>query len=363
MKSSLFSRREILRLTFFGAVSTLLAACKGALPSSSGTPNAAQTNELFTQGAPPSSGTPSAVNGIAITPNDDFYTVAYTSNVPLPGADWKLTVTGQVEREIGWTLDELRALAPVTEMRTLECISNPVGGNLISNAIWKGVRLGDLLAQAGVKPGARELKLESFDRYATSIPIELGMDEHALLVYEMNGEPLPRDHGAPLRCLFPGRYGMKQPKWLQTVTVIATEYHGYWEKQGWSNDAFIRPNSRIDLPQDLAVITTPTFNVSGIAFTTDVGLKTLEIAWDDESPSGGSTGWHAADLVRGPSPLVWTQWSWTGPALSQGRHVLYARATDNNGNMQTRGSAINLLGGTYPNGTADMHSIVLDFKG
>jgi hypothetical protein len=149
---------------------------------------------------------------------------------------------------------------------------------------------------------------------------------------------------------------MKQPKWIQTITVINTEYLGYWEKQGWSNEAVIRPNSRIDSPTDLAVISTPTLSLSGIAYTGEDGLAKLEIAWDDAQQ------WQAAELTRGPSPYVWTLWKWTGPALPPGRHTLYARATDNLGRTQTRGETLNLLGGTFPNGTDQMHSIVLDFK-
>ncbi len=351
------SRREVLRLAVLGAMGTLIAACQNAVKPIAGAPSVEPTKDLFAQGSAPSSTTPSIVDGIQVTANDDFYTVAYRDNEPPsipPG--WHLTLTGQVNKESALTLDQIKALPSVTEMRTLECISNPVGGDLISNAVWKGVRFKDLLTQAGVKSGAHFLKLESFDGYFTAIPLELGMDDHALLVYEMNGEPLPAIHGAPLRCLWPGHYGMKQPKWIQTITAIPDEYLGYWEKQGWTNDAVIQPNSRIDSPQDLAVVNTTTFSISGIAYTDDGGLKKLEIGWDDSSE------WHAAELTRGPSPLVWTQWKWTGPALSPGRHTIYARATDNNGHTQTRGQALNLLSGTFPNGTADMHSIVLEFK-
>jgi len=295
---------------------------------------------------------------VPVTANADFYTVWYKAGgVPQAPPDWKLTITGLVNKELSFSLDELKALPAVTEMRTLECISNPVGGDLISNAIWKGVRLKDLLAQAGVKSGAKTLKLESFDGYSTGIPIDLGMHDHSLLVYEMNGEPLPGVHGAPLRCLWPGRYGMKQPKWIQKITVINEDYAGFWEQQGWWDQAYILPNSRIDSPQDLTVISTPTFSLSGIAFSGEDGIAKIEVSWDDTNQ------WQAAELMRGPSPYVWTLWKWTGPSLPTGRHQLYARVTDNRGQMQTRAQAFNLLGGTFPNGTADMHSIVLEFKG
>jgi hypothetical protein len=229
--------------------------------------------------------------------------------VPLAPAGWKLKIVGMVDKPLELSLDEIKAMPSVEEMRTLECISNPVGGDLISNAMWKGVRLKDLLAQAGVKSGAKELKLESFDGWYTSIPVELGMHDHALLVYEMNGEPLPREHGAPLRCLWPGRYGMKQPKWIHTITVIPTNFAGYWEKQGWTNDAFILPNSRIDSPKDLAVIAVPTFALSGVAYSGEDGIDKIEISWDD------SNEWKPAEVTRGPSAYTWTIWNWTGQAM------------------------------------------------
>ncbi len=353
------SRRGVLRLAAFSAVGAFVAACQRAVAPIPGAtaPTAAPTKDINSKGAP-TPGAAAARASVPITPNRDFYTVWYESgNVPAVPSNWKLTITGQVDKEISFTIDDLKALPAVTEMRTLECISNPVGGDLISNALWTGVRFKDLLGQAGVKQGATSLKLESFDGYSTSIPLALGMHDHALLVYAMNGEPLPGEHGAPLRCLWPGRYGMKQPKWIQTITVLNTDFAGYWEKQGWSYDAFILPNSRIDSPQDLAVITAPTFALSGVAYSGEDGIAKIEISWDDANP------WQVADLTRGPSAYTWTLWKWSGPSLPAGRHQMYARVTDNRGQMQTKGQAFNLLGGTFPNGTSDMHSIVLDFKG
>jgi DMSO/TMAO reductase YedYZ molybdopterin-dependent catalytic subunit len=347
------SRREVLRLTALGVVGAIAAACQRALEPITGAdaPSPEPTQDVAMTGA-------QTTGEVPVTPISDFYTVWYKSGqAPSVPANWKLTITGQVEKELKLSLDEIKAMPSVTEMRTLECISNPVGGELISNGMWKGIRLKDLLAQAGIKPGARYLKLESFDGWSTGVPLELGMHENALLVYEMNGEPLPREHGAPLRCLWHGRYGMKQPKWIQTITVTNQEYLGYWEKQGWSNDAFILPNSRIDSPQDLAIITTPTFTMSGVAFSGEDGIAKIEIGWDD------SNEWREAELTRGPSPFVWTIWKYTGPALPAGRHQMWVRVTDKRGRMQTRPEKISLFGDTFPNGTDQMHSIVLEFKG
>jgi DMSO/TMAO reductase YedYZ molybdopterin-dependent catalytic subunit len=356
-----FTRREFLRWTGMGAVglafSGFLAACQQAVAPFTGGASNSAAKDIAQKGAPLVSAQ-KVVDGVPITSNEDFYTVWYSSGgVPAPPPDWKLKIAGLVDKPLEFSLDELRALPAVEEMRTLECISNPVGGELISNALWKGVRFKDLLAQAGVKSGAKEIKLESFDGYSTSIPVELGMHEHALLVYEMNGEPLPRNHGAPLRCLWPGRYGMKQPKWIRTITVLASEYRGHWEKQGWTNDAFILPNSRIESPTDLTVITTPTFALSGVAYSGEDGIEKIDIAWDD------SNDWKPAELTRVASPYVWTIWKWAGASLSPGRHTLYARVTTKNGRQQSRGQTISFFGDTFPNGTDHMHSVVLDFKG
>lgn len=357
-KSIKLSRREIIRVALFSTASAWLAACARVVTSASGTitPIAAPTKDIVTKGAPPASTPEATLNRVPITPNYDFYITTAFATPSIP-PNWQLTVTGLVDKSVMLTLNDLKALPQVTEMRTLSCISNPVGGDLISNAVWKGVRLKDVLAQAGIKNTAHFIKFESFDQWSTGIPLELGTDEHALLVYEMNGEPLPPDHGAPLRCLFPGRFGMKQPKWLQTITLIESEYAGFWEKQGWSNEAKILPFSRIDSPYDGAVIDGLTATVAGVAYADDSGLAKVEVNWD------ATNIWQEAELVRGPSPLTWSVWKWTGPAPSSGRHTLYARATDNRGKTQSRGNVITLIGGTFPNGTDQMHSIVLDFKG
>lgn len=351
-----FSRRQVLQLAALGALSAFVAACQRAIePITSGVPNSEPTLELAARAAPTTSAS-AIIDGVPITANKDFYITSANVSPAIP-QDWKLSITGLVDKPLTLSMSDLRALPSVTEMRTLSCISNPIGGNLISNAVWKGVRLQDLLTQVGVKTSARIIKLESFDGWSTGIPLELGMHDHSLLAFEMNGEPLPRDHGAPLRCLWPGRYGMKQPKWIQTITLIDGDYAGYWEKQGWSNHATVLPFSRIDNPVDLEVIAGATFTMSGIAHAGESGLSKLEIGWDDANQ------WQPADLVRGPSRYAWTVWKWTGKALSPGRHTVYARATDGTGKMQTRGIGFSIFGETYPDGTDQMHSVVLEFKG
>lgn len=333
------TRRELLRLAALGAGGALLAACQRAVTP---TPRA------------PDSTLPTPSTTIPLTANKDFFSVSIRGTPAIP-TDWKLTINGLVEQPLTLTLDEIRALPAVTALRTLACISNPAGGDLIGNAEWQGIRLSELLARAGIKSNALYLKLASFDGFSTGIPLDLGMSADALLVYAINGEPLSRDLGAPLRCLLPGRFGMKQPKWLETITVTAEMRIGFWEKQGWSNDAYLLPFSRIDAPKNGAVIAGAMFALTGIAFSGDAGLAQVEISWDDTQQ------WLPAELTRAPTPLAWSVWQWRGSALAPGRHTLYARATDRRGNTQVRAQPFNIME-AFPNGVNQMRSIVLEFK-
>lgn len=291
---------------------------------------------------------------VAITSNSDFYTVAYRTDRPDVPGDWKLQVTGLVQTPLTLTLDDIKQFSVLEEMRTMECISNPVGGTLIGNAVWKAVRMSDVLQKAQVQPTTKELKLEAFDGYHTAIPIELAMNEHALLAFEMNGEPLPVEHGYPLRCLWPGRYGMKQPKWIEKITAINDHYLGYWETQGWSNDAKVLPNARIDQPEDGDVVQADGLIIRGVALSGEDGIAKIEASYDD-----GKT-WQETTLVRGPTPYVWTNWEWQGN-VPPGGAVLLARVTTDSGQTQEK-EQVSLLGGTFPNGTSGIHSVVVSVK-
>ena len=304
-------------------------------------------------GAPPI--TPAQAGQVMITPNADFYTVAYNSESPEYPSDWKLSVGGNVDKPTTLTLDDIKGMPVVEEMRTFECISNPAGGPLISNAMWKGIKMKDILDRVGVKANTLEIKLESFDGYSTAIPLDLAMHDHSLLAYEMNGEPLPIQHGKPLRCLWPGHYGMKQPKWLTTITAITDKYLGYWEQQGWSDQALILPSSRVDVPADNGTVNGPSFEMKGIGFSGEEGIAKIEVSWDD-----GKT-WNDATLVRGPTPYVWTSWDMAGANPPAGEATLLARVTDNAGRVQTR-EGVSLLGDTFPNGTPAMHAVIVNVK-
>ncbi len=241
-------RRDVLRWLAGGAIGAAAAACARRLPL----PEASSEIPPSPTRIPvrlPGPERWEIVSPVPITPTSEFYEVKYSTIPRVDVETWALEITGEVERPLRLTYPELLAMPAVIEMRTLECISNPVGGDLIGNAVWKGVRMADLLAMAGARATAQEVVLHAADGYHTSIPVELARDPHSLLAYMMNGEVLPPEHGFPLRALWPGRYGMKQPKWITRIELIRGEHIGYWEAQGWSKEAIIQPNSRIDAPR------------------------------------------------------------------------------------------------------------------
>ncbi len=330
------SRRQCLRLVTVSLIPAAAAAC--GLTTGAERPTAALTPRPLPIPTEEAAGaaTPTALPGplasgatVGITPNNAFYSVAITQrNDWLKEPSYILTVSGAVLSPLKLTLGDLKSLPAVEQMRTLECIGNPAGGQLIGNAIWKGVRLSDVLAKAGLTSAAVEIKLTSADAFYTTIPVALATRQDSLLVYEMNGVPLPDEHGAPLRCLFPARYGMKQPKWITSIEATVQPSLGYWERQGWSNDAIVQVNSQIRTPSSGEVVAAETYRISGTIFTNESGVAKLDVSTD-----AGKT-WNTARLLRGPTPLAWSEWSYDWQPSTAGDATIIARATDNDGNQQ-----------------------------
>ncbi len=291
-----------------------------------------------------------------ITPNDRFYVLNDSPTVP--SADlrlWGMQVAGLVERTLTLTWNDVMARPQIEVMRTLQCISNPPGGGLIGNAVWQGISLRDLLNEAGLRPEARFVTFEAQDEYYTTVPLERAMDEWALLVHRMNGEPLPQVHGFPLRVLLVGVYGQKQPKWISRIFVSDQDELGPWEKKGWSNVAAIKVSSRIEAPEDNAQLKLGQRTlIAGMAFSGPAGIRRVEISTD----RGGS--WLETTLVPAPAPFektAWTGWyTWWTPA-QPGRYLLQARATDGDGNQQGSEQGQGILAGVFPNGTSAIHQI------
>ena len=259
-----------------------------------------------------------------VTPVKDFYYVSKNLEAFDPqvnGDRWSLKVGGLVKNPRSFSLADLKSFEPVRSERTLACISNPVGGPLISNGIWEGFRLADLLRQVGVQGGARYLLWEAADGYTESLPLGEALDPEILLVHSLNGAALNHKHGFPLRVLIPGRYGMKQPRWITGIRLSAEDEPGYWVQRGWSKTARIELTSRIDVPAETtasALAGQPGF-IRGVAFYGEKPITKVEVTTD-----GGQT-WQRARLIQPRTKFAWTLWElpWNPEA---GPHQLAARA-------------------------------------
>lgn len=265
-----------------------------------------------------------------ITPNDSFYVVS--KNVIDPAVDaglWRLAVAGHVDRPSSMDLNALRVMPSVEQETTLMCISNIVSGGLMSNAIWRGVPLASLIDQAGARAGTVEVLCKSVDGYSDSFSIEKALEPTTLVVYEMNGEPLPRRHGFPVRLIVPGLFGEKSIKWVTEVELIDRDVKGFYETQGWGPGFVVPTRSRFygpDLRQPVAI--GQTVRLTGTAFGGDRGVAGVEVSVDN-----GST-WQPAQLDYPGSQLSWALWSFEWVPSAAGEFRLGVRATDRQGNVQ-----------------------------
>ena len=268
-----------------------------------------------------------------ITPNDLFYCVTKNVIDPKVNVDlWHLEIGGLVQNAATWRFQDLIGFKPTTQETTLMCISNGLDAGLISNAVWKGLPLRDLLDQAGVLSGAARVRLHGVDNYTDTIPLEKAMEPTTLLAYEMNGAPLPDRHGYPLRVIVPGYFGEKNVKWLTRVEVTDANAKGFYEAQGWGPDFTTPTRSRVDVPEDWAFVSlgklTVPIEVKGIAFGGDRGISRVELSFDD-----GQT-WSDAEIYYSGGNLAWSLWKaqWTPSAAAD--YPLLVRATDGEGDVQ-----------------------------
>lgn len=265
---------------------------------------------------------------VPLTPNDQFYitSIGVTPEVKLD--QWVLSIKGLVGHPLNLTYDELLKRPQTSLIATLECIGNPVGGEDISTAKWEGVRLNALLDEAGVEPSGVDLVLRGADDYSDSFPISRAIGDEVLIALTMNGVPLPADHGFPARVIVPGLYGLKNVKWLTALEVVNYDYKGHWQREGWPEHAFVKVQSRIDLPGDRETITRRQYSIQGIAFGGEYGIQQVEVSIDL-----GKT-WRAAEIHQRLSPYAWVIWryEWTIPAA--GEYTIMVCATDGRGVRQ-----------------------------
>jgi DMSO/TMAO reductase YedYZ molybdopterin-dependent catalytic subunit len=288
--------------------------------------------------------TPDAITS-PITPTSDFYVVSKNVLDPTVQVErWRLEMAGLVSAATAWTLDQVRALPTESRAITLECISNEVGGHLISTARWRGVSLARLLAATGgASPGATHVIFHSVDGYATSLPLTVLLEAQTLLAWEMNGEPLPDRHGFPLRAVVPGRYGEQSAKWLTRIELTDHPFKGFYQSQGWS-DGPLSTMSRIDTPTSDTTFGPVT--VSGIAFAGLRAITRVEVSAD------GGKFWHDAKLLPPISDHAWRFWQWQWRPATPGRYTLIVRATDSTGRLQNGD-----MRPSVPNGSTGWHTV------
>ncbi|MEV8447589.1 molybdopterin-dependent oxidoreductase [Streptomyces parvus] len=298
------------------------------------------------------------VRGISsfTTPNDDFYRVDTALVVPKVDANtWRLRIHGKgVRRDLEFSYRDLLDRPLIEREITLCCVSNEVGGPYIGHARWIGVRLADLLKEAGVKPPSRggeadQIISRSVDGMTLGTPVEDVMDgRDAMLALGMNGEPLPFVNGFPVRMLVPGLYGyVSACKWIEDIELTTfDDYDAYWVKRDWAREAPIKTQSRIDTPKPFARPEAGTVMVAGVAWAQHRGIEKVEIRVDDGP-------WKPAQLADEATVDTWRQWTYPWKA-TPGSHTLTVRATDGTGETQTEKRTK-----TVPDGASGWHSVVV----
>ncbi|MFJ2024682.1 molybdopterin-dependent oxidoreductase [Streptomyces sp. NPDC087897] len=294
--------------------------------------------------------------GAFTTPGKTFYRVDTALVVPkVDATTWRLRIHGKgVRRDLEFTYQDLLSRPLIEREITLCCVSNEVGGPYIGHARWIGVRLADLLKEAGVKPPSRggradQIIARSVDGMTLGTPVEDVMDgRDALLALGMNGEPLPFVHGFPVRMLVPGLYGyVSACKWIEDIELTTfAAYDAYWVKRSWAREAPVKTQSRIDTPKPFARPEAGTVMVAGVAWAQHRGIEKVEIRVDDGP-------WRPAQLADRATVDTWRQWSYPWKA-TPGSHTLTVRATDGTGETQTEKRT-----GTVPDGASGWHSVVV----
>ncbi len=304
-----------------------------------------------TKAAPLPGGVQASVDGVGpfVTPNNDFYRIDTALVVPeVDPARWSLRVHGMVDNEFTMSFDELLAADLQEAYVTLTCVSNVVGGNLAGNAKWLGYPLREVLARAKPKAGADMVLSTSIDGFSASTPLPVLQDKrNALLAVGMNGEPLPLEHGFPVRMVVPGLYGfVSATKWVVDLEVTTfAEKAGYWTSRGWSSHGPIKTASRVEVPRALARVPAGRVAIGGSAWAQTVGVSKVEVQLD-----GGP--WKAAELAAEASVDTWRQWQFIWNGATAGSHQVRVRAYDANGRLQIEEQAP-----PQPDGSSGWHSI------
>ena len=344
MSMAMASRREFLQRSLQSALAVGALAALSGLPLAWRTLNDRAARTLFAfQPEPPRSDDFAAIAQLPpeVTPIEQFYVMSKTAQDPdIWRETWQLRIGGHVQRPLALTWSDLFAFSRASQYATLECVSNPVGGALMSNGFWSGVRLRELLGMAQVKAGAQTVVFHARDAFADSIPIESAQMPETLIAYALNGELLNIAHGAPARLIVPDRYGFKNVKWVDAIEVLDVPYQGRWQTLGWSNDALVKTTARIDRLKRYGA----SWLVVGVAFAGARGISRVQVRADDGA-------WLDAQLHVPPlSPLTWLQWRVVAD-FSSAKQVS-ARAWDGSGRPQIETPA-----SAFPDGASGLHVV------
>ncbi|AIJ20539.1 molybdopterin-dependent oxidoreductase [Amycolatopsis methanolica] len=282
-----------------------------------------------------------------LTPNADFYRIDTALVVPqVRTEDWSLRIHGMVDREITYSWSDIRDRPLVERIVTLCCVSNPVGGPYISTARFIGVDLAELLAEAGLRPGAEQVFSTSADGWTAGTPVAAMIDPSvgAMLAIGMNGEPLPIEHGFPARLVVPGLYGyVSATKWVTDLEVTTwAARKPYWLQRGWARQAPVKTESRIDAPR--GPVAAGQVRIAGIAWAQHTGIDRVEVSVDDGP-------WATAELSTEVTVDAWRMW-WVDVPVARGSHAVRVRATDRSGYTQT-----DQLADVVPDGATGWHTI------
>ena len=295
-----------------------------------------------------------------VTPTYLFYRIDINPIVPaVDEKTWNLNIKGLVNNPFTVNYDELKAMPAVEQYATLQCVSNKIGGDLISTALWKGVKLKQILEKAKVKPGSKYIAFRCSDGYDVGIPLEKGLMEGTILAYEMNLAPLTAKHGFPVRAIVPGLYGMMNPKWITEIEVVDNVYQGYWQRNGWTNNADVHTTSTILIPGDAEardrfrrldempkIVPGQKAPIAGIAFGGDRGISKIEVSTD-----GGAT-WKSAIIKDPLSQYTWVLWTAGFTPIGKEHYNIIVRATDKTGQTQTAE-----FNKPFPDGATGYHTI------
>ncbi|XNL29651.1 molybdopterin-dependent oxidoreductase [Longispora sp. K20-0274] len=285
-----------------------------------------------------------------VTPNRDFYRVDTALVVPRLDPDtYRLKIRGRVGKPMTLSYQDLLDRPLVEREITLTCVSNEVGGELAGTARWLGVPVAELLREAAPQPGADQVVSRSSDGWTAGTPTSVLLDgRDALLAVGMNGQPLPLEHGFPVRMIVPGLYGyVSATKWLTELELSTfADFDPYWVRRGWAKRAPIKTFSRIDTPRPLSRPKSGPVTVAGVAWAQHRGVDRVEVRVD-----GGA--WQEATLGAVVSADTWRQWVWRWEA-TPGRHTLEVRATDHTGAVQPEERRP-----PFPDGATGWHSVVV----